>query len=463
MSLRLKLTLWYTGLLAILVIGFAVVHYYVVKWSITDEMKTQLTRRASDLSTTIEWKKDTIFIKNTFPWEQLEYKLYSEYAFMVQILDSNGIVLNRSVNLTANNKTIPIDLTQIPSGTDYIAEIEIEKNPFYTLYHPYFQNNQFKGWIQVGAFESRITSFLQMLQTWLIFSVPFGLLMSVLFGYYLSKKALAPIDNILKITDQIDSSHLNIRVPSYENETIEIKKLSSTLNSLLDRLAQSFANISDFTSDASHELLTPLTAMMGNIDVTLRRIRSSQDYEETLSKMRKDCQRMVETVRSLLFLARSEPPYELKSELVEIDNAVQEEIDNLIPLVYSNNLNISFNPYPVQANVNLNLFRQLIQNLISNAIKYSNSGGNISVSISKNETTFQVIISDQGCGIPKDSIPRLFDRFYRVDGSRQRKTGGTGLGLAIVKRIVDLHKGKIEISSEENVGTQVKVTLSLNV
>lgn len=464
MSLRLKLTLWYTALLALLVVGFAVVHYYVVKYSVIDEMRSQLSSRANDLSTSLTWTSDKFNIKNTFQWDQLEYNLYSDYAVMIQVIDAQGRILTRSGNLTKSDRYLPIEFVQNNSISDYIVETEVDRSPFYTLYHPFEYKGKLMGWIQVGAFESRITSFLEMLKKWMLYSVPFGLLMSVVFGYYLSKKALAPIDSILIITDQIDSSHLNIRVPEYPDETIEIKKLSSTLNSLLDRLAQSFARISDFTSDASHELLTPLTAMMGNIDVTLRRPRNAQEYEETLAKMRKDCQRMVETVRSLLFLARSEPPYELKPELLEIDQVIQEEVDNLVPLVFQNSLTIEYEPsIRIAAMVNQSLFRQLVINVLSNAIKYSNPGGHISVRIDKQEHQFSFSIKDQGCGIPKDSIPRLFDRFYRVDGSRQRKTGGTGLGLAIVKRIVDLHKGNIQITSEENIGTEVTVYLPLNV
>lgn len=460
MSLRLKLTLWYTALLAILVIGFAVVHYYVVKYSVTNEMQSQLSSRANDLATSVAWNSKKFNITNSFQWSQLEYKIYSDYSIMIQIIDAQANVLARSENLIQADKFLPKEFIQNNTLSNYIIESEFDKSPFYTLYHPYVDNGKLLGWIQVGAFESRITSFLEMLKQWMLYSVPLGLLMSVVFGYYLSKKALAPIDSILVITDQIDSSHLNIRVPEFKNETIEVKKLASTLNSLLNRLALSFSRMSDLTSDASHELLTPLTAMMGNIDVTLRRQRPVEEYEEALAKIRKDCNRMVETIRSLLFLARSEPPYELKLEVLTIDQVIQEEIDNLIPLIAQNSLTIEYYPaVSFQAAVNQSLFRQLVINILSNSIKYSNPGGNITVSIDKSETEFQIKVKDQGCGIPKESIPRLFDRFYRVDGSRQRKTGGTGLGLAIVKRIIDLHQGTIQFESDVNIGTEVTISI----
>lgn len=461
MSLRLKLTLWYTFLLAVLVIGFAVVHYYVVKWAVTDEMQSQLSQKAEEFSESLAWNPDGFSVKNTFPWQQLEFNVLSDYAVMVQVVDYRGKILTQSGNLSRTSEAIEVKTDQASTTTETIIETKYQGQPYYILYHPYKDGGAFLGWIQVGAFEKRITNFLTWLQNWMLYSVPFGLIMSVVLGYYLARKALAPIDSILALAAQIDSPNMDVRFPDYKNETIEVQQLASTLNGLLDRLRNSFTRISDFTSDASHELLTPLTAMIGNIDVTTRRPRTPAEYEETLRKMRKESQRMVDTVKSLLFLARSEPPYgSLQRRKMDIGVMIQEEVDNLAPLIYANNLTISYKTAPIEAFINESLFRQLIQNLLTNAIKYSHSGGSIQVYTEMQGTEFSVIrIVDQGIGIPKEAISRLFDRFYRVDNSRQRSTGGSGLGLTISKRIVDLHQGTIKIVSEENVGTEVVISI----
>lgn len=461
MSLRLKLTLWYTFLLAVLVIGFAVVHYYVVKWAVTDEMQSQLSQKAEEFSESLSWNSGGFSVKNNFPWQQLEFNVLSDYAVMVQVVDYQGKVLHQSGNLSRSAESIEVKTDNASTTTETIIETKYQGQPYYILYRPFKDGGAFLGWIQIGAFEKRITNFLTWLQNWMLYSVPFGLLMSVILGYYLARKALAPIDAILALAAQINSPSMDVRFPDYKNETIEVQQLASTLNGLLDRLRNSFTRISDFTSDASHELLTPLTAMIGNIDVTTRRPRTQAEYEETLRKMRKESQRMVDTVKSLLFLARSEPPYgSLQRRKMDIGVMIQEEVDNLAPLIYANNLTISYKTETIEAYINDSLFRQLIQNLLTNAIKYSHPGGSIQVYTEMSGNDFSVIrIIDQGIGIPKEAISRLFDRFYRVDNSRQRSTGGSGLGLTISKRIVDLHQGTIKIISEENVGTEVIISI----
>lgn len=461
MSLRLKLTLWYTFLLGVLVIGFAVVHYYVVKWAVTEEMKSQLSQKAGEFAESLTWKSSGFEVRNSFPWQQLEFNVMSDYAVMVQVVDYQGKILHQSGNLNKTQTTLEAPVSTVITTLETITETKFNGEPYYILYHPVKDGGAFLGWIQVGAFEKRITSFLSWLQNWMLYSVPFGLILSALIGYYLARKMLAPIDSILATAARIHSPQMDVRFPDYEKEAVEIQQLATTLNELLDRLRESFIRISDFTSDASHELLTPLTAMIGNIDVTLRRQRTAEEYDETLKKMRRESQRMVDTVKSLLFLARSEPPYgSLQRRTTNIGVMIQEEVDNLAPLIYSHNLTISYKTEPIEAFVNESLFRQLVQNLLTNAIKYSHAGGKIEVYTESKDRHFSVIrIVDQGIGIPKEAIGRLFDRFYRVDSSRQRSTGGSGLGLTISKRIVDLHQGTIRILSEENVGTEVIITL----
>ncbi|NUQ82533.1 MAG: hypothetical protein HUU10_13045 [Bacteroidetes bacterium] len=460
MSLRLKLTLLYTTLLAILVVGFAVVHYYVVRWAITDEMNTQLSVKAGEFAQTLNWTQSQPSITNDFLWNQLEYNTVSDFSLMVQVIDFKGAVLMRSGNLVQTGQSLPVETDGASTFRQHIDIITYDGQPFYLLYLPYQSEGAFRGWIQIGAFEKRITSFLSWLKNWMIYSVPFGLLMSVLIGFYLTRQALRPIDQILKVAEQIQTPQAGLRFPVLEKEAVEIRMISETLNNLLDRLSDSFRKISDFTADASHELLTPLTAMIGNTDVILRRQRTVAEYEETLRKLRSESQRLMDTVKSLLFLARSEPPYgNLQRKLVDLGPIIQEEIDNLAPQIYSSNLTVSYQTSPIEAFVNDHLFRQLIQNLISNAVKYSNPGGTIQVFTEADQNWSVIRIIDQGIGIPKEAINRVFDRFYRVDNSRQRATGGSGLGLSIVKRIVDLHNGTIRINSEEQVGTEVIIRL----
>lgn len=460
MTLRFKLTLWYTLLLAILVIGFATVHYFFVKWSITEEVKSQLTNKGSEISKSISWTPAQFLISNSVVWQQLEYNAISDYSVMAQIIDWQGNIIHQSGNLAQNELVLPFHNGKSPLNQELVIESTFQDKPFYTFYKPFYQGGAFLGWVQIGMFEARITSFLQLLRTWLVFSVPFGLLVSIFFGYYLGKKALAPIESILATTAKINSSNLDIRVPSYSDQSVEIQEIATTLNSLLDRLSESFKRILDFTSDASHELLTPLTAMIGNIDVTLRRKRTEEEYDATLKKIRSESNRMMETVKSLLFIARSEPPYnKLERELTDVSSLIQEEIDNLAPMAANAHVTILYEPDPISATINAALFRQLVQNLLTNGIKYSNPNGKINVEIKSLPNDIVLSIQDEGCGIPSDAIPKLFDRFYRVDNSRQRQTGGSGLGLTIVKRIVDLHNGKVDIQSEVNKGTIFTISI----
>jgi len=277
----------------------------------------------------------------------------------------------------------------------------------------------------------------------------------------------------------ITSQNLNQRInpPKVRDE---ISRLIETFNEMISRLDQSFRQMKQFSSDASHELKTPLTILKGEIEVMLRRERTSNEYQQTLTSNLEEINRMSQIVEDLLTLSKADTgEIKLNKEkinLIEVLNGVIAQMDRM---ARSKNLHLSASNH----HEDIHLFadalrlRELFINLIENGIKYTEEGGSIRVIIEKEflppvtdqsdraererRESVKIIVSDTGIGIAKEDQERIFDRFFRVDKARSREQGGSGLGLSICKWIVEAHQGEIEVESELGKGSSFTVRLPL--
>ena len=243
----------------------------------------------------------------------------------------------------------------------------------------------------------------------------------------------------------------------------ELKTLTQIINQMLDRLENSFENQTKFVSDASHELRTPLAIIKGYAEIIKKRRFSDEEiFEESIDSIINETENMKNLVQKLLFLAKGEiTKINTNFQIIEMKEFVQQIHTDTEVSSKSHKFYLEKNEeYKVEADVTL--LQQAIRALIENAIKYSEENTNIYIeSIIKDGKKGIVSIRDEGVGISEEDTKRIFDRFYRVDDSRTKATGGTGLGLAIVKRIVEIHKGEIEILSELGKGTKISIILPL--
>ena len=280
-------------------------------------------------------------------------------------------------------------------------------------------------------------------------------------GWWASKRAIEPIERMSRTAQRVSGNSLSERIELSGFDS-ELEGLGTSLNTMLDRLGQSFEQQRQFTADASHEFRTPLSIILASSELALAKPRTVEEYREHLIKCQRAALRMQELGDSMLTLARLDANPTLETQSFDMAHLLEEAIDAIRPLLDSNSLRLESDLKPCQVEGNRSMLRQAIDNLLSNAIKYNNPNGRISVRCQPVVQTIEVEISDTGIGIPEASIPKLFDRFYRVEESRSRVAGGTGLGLSIVEQIILRHGGIIKVKSTVGKGSTFSIVLPMN-
>ena len=290
------------------------------------------------------------------------------------------------------------------------------------------------------------------------------LMTSVLFplvGYRIARHGIRPVEEIAATARRITSTNLRERIRA-EGYPSELASLAGTFNEMLDRLEESFERISRFSADIAHDLRTPVNNIRGEAEVALARARTADEYRDVLESSLEEAVRLSELIGDLLFLARAESPLtELHRETVnvrELLNTVHDYYD-----ASATDAKISFvvkdGAEPLDAELDRSLILRAVSNLVSNAIAHTPPGGSVMLAATNQNAAIRIEVSDTGAGIPAEALPRVFDRFFRVDSSRSKTSGGTGLGLAIVQSILTLHGGRAEITSQLGHGTRVSLLL----
>jgi len=289
---------------------------------------------------------------------------------------------------------------------------------------------------------------------------PVGIVLSIGCGYLATRSSLKIIKTITKTANRISSKNLSERiiVPS---EKDEISELVVTLNSMIDRLEKSFTMVQQFSQDAAHEIRTPLTIVRGEIEELLKDERCPEYISNILDNVLEEIQYLTSTSNKLLLIHGFDTD-KIKYHFTSVNlNKILEEIfQDAEVLSTEKKLNIKLDIKDlIQVQGNEELLVRLFWNIIDNAIKYNKKNGSVVITLERKENNAVVCIRDTGIGIPEEEIPRIFDRFYRVDKSRSRELGGSGLGLSICKWIVELHKGEIKVESQLSIGSKFTVFL----
>lgn len=287
---------------------------------------------------------------------------------------------------------------------------------------------------------------------------------ALLMGSWIARRALEPVDQIITEVREISdgrSLHRRLAEPMVKDE---LGRLAETLNQMMTRLERSFAALRRFTADASHELKTPLTVLRAGVERVITTPHLPQDTLATLEETLQEINRMTELVDALLTLARADEGIAaLHREPVDLRAIVEEarETGDLLAEEAGVTMAVTTPPEPVIVPVDASRIRQLLLNLMTNAVKYTPSGGSVRLELGQTDGQVTLTVADTGIGIAAGDLPHIFDRFWRVDSARTR-TGerpGAGLGLAICKWIAEAHGGRIEVVSRPGRGTTFTVTL----
>ena len=315
--------------------------------------------------------------------------------------------------------------------------------------------------IEIAIDVSQQEAFLAHYRRWFLATLLGSFAIFPLIGYQVARHGIRPVEQIANTARHISSTNLHERILP-EGYPFEMASLADTFNKMLDRLEDSFERISRFSADIAHDLRTPVNNIRGEAEVALARARTVDEYRDVLGSCLEEAVRLSDLIGDLLFLAGAENPLtHLHRERVNVAEMLDGVRDYYEASAEDSGISLTTaaGAEPVIAELDRALMQRAVGNLVSNAVAHTPSGGSIMLA-TRLETgveasTVKIEVSDTGGGIPPEALPKVFDRFYRVDTSRSQASGGTGLGLAIVQSIMLLHGGKAEITSQVGQGTRV--------
>jgi signal transduction histidine kinase len=328
------------------------------------------------------------------------------------------------------------------------------------IYGIYYQDNQGNFVIIASAINRTGIQDLRQLQKILLTGFLISLIVVFFAGRYFTKLTLKPISDIAQQANKISETNLHLRLNEW-NRKDELAQLSITINGMLQRLESAFELQKNFVANASHELRTPLTSIIGNIDVTLSKSRSAEEYRSVLISVMEEADKLHKVTDGLLSLAQSNLDFSnLKKEEIRVDEMLMDIKDQMHIKRPNSNLEIIFPEMPEKPSSltiegDKNLLQAALLNIVDNACKFSDNKA-VTASLIINERDILIKVEDNGIGINKDELPHITETFYRADNARVYS--GYGIGLALADKIIKLHEGKLTIFSELNKGTQVSIT-----
>ena len=407
-SVRIRLMLWYAGVLALSLVAFALVIYYAAAKGFHDRQDESLRSTAQTVASayveeigeahSLTKAAEIVLVELTFP---------NRY---VQIIDSNGHSIASSKNLSGTHLTIPPGTVGFVTVDDTrVAVVPVSSDP--TL-----------GFAAVAEPLSVLEEGLGQLRRDFFAGVPLVLVLASLGGYILARKSLEPIASMVNEQQR-------------------------------------------FIADASHELRTPLAVLRGETEVALGRTRTVEEYQESLTLIQEEAERLSRIVEDLFILARQpiQSPTALVKEPVSLTDVVKDcaRAAQVLASRKGVRLKLENDSTSIALNADEELIKRMILNLLDNAVKYTPEGGEISLALEKHNGSAEIVVRDTGIGLSQTDQQRVFDRFYRVDKARSRALGGAGLGLSIARSIVEAHGGNITIDSTPRHGSTFTVSLPL--
>ncbi len=296
---------------------------------------------------------------------------------------------------------------------------------------------------------------------WLVVVVSVVLCSAV--GYAIARRGIRPIERVTTTARRVRSSTLHERIDTTDLPT-ELRALAATFNEMLDRLEESFEQISQFSADVAHELRTPISNLRGELEVALGKNRPADEYRDVLGSALEECVRISRVIQSLLFLARAETAAaDAHHDTIQVRQEIEAVLD-FYEAAAAAEAGVALHvegTVDFTASFDRTLFQQAAGNLVANAIAHTPSGGRVTIRPSSSDGLLRIEVADTGCGIPSEHLPHVFDRFYRADRARSGSGGNLGLGLAMVRSIATLHGGRVAISSQVGQGTRVTLEAPL--
>jgi heavy metal sensor kinase len=462
LSIRTRLTLWYTAILMAIVVTISGLSYSLLRWSLIQDLDTSLLAVGQVVLDTGYAGSGPAL--GAGPESALRDILGPEfYDKFFQLVDPEGRPGARSTHL--RDEALPLSVearrNAARGGRTFETVRLAAGGPVRLLTLPVSRGGQLVQLVQVGMSFERVERALTRYLETLLVLVPLGLGLAAAGGAVIARTALGPVDAMSRTARRISGEDLSRRIP-LQGTGDELDHLAETLNAMLARLEEAFAQMRRFAADAAHELRTPLTALKGGLEVALRTERSGEVYRRVLVSSLEDVERLVRLAEDMLLLSRLSVPAPAPRERVELEPLLAEVASIAGRLADARGLAVRVKESaPATVLGDASALRRAVLKLVENGVRYTPPGGRVELSLRAGDGWASITVSDTGVGMDPADLERVFEPFVRLDVARARDTGGAGLGLAIARSVVAIHGGTIAAESAPGAGSTFTIRLPL--
>jgi signal transduction histidine kinase len=419
-----------------------------------DEVMNSLLARANTHSAVLE---------NNFNSSTLEHVaiMESESEFAVIITDANG-------NIIINSDPVEKEMFEVIDHTDYknipnigkVVEQRWSERQYIAVDSPITIDGEHQGHVFMFANTNIVKNMLNHLSDQFVIVGLITIVLTIFTVFILSRFITLPLMKMKEATEQLSKG--NNKVELHKERKDELGELAASIMKLSSDLERLKNDRNEFLASISHELRTPLTYIKGYADIISKQDITDEERKEYLDIIREETEHLTILVKNLFDLARmDENKFVINRKNVNFRQLIQTIEERVTPVLQEKNITLTVScPVNIIGNIDPARIQQVLLNILDNARKHTPEGKSISLEVTQNDREITITISDEGEGIPKEELPYIFERLYRVEKSRSRESGGTGLGLAIAKEIIESHEGMIEIESELGKGTRVIIQLA---
>jgi heavy metal sensor kinase len=462
-SLRFRITRWYAGMLAVSILLFGATAYFGLQSYLKLTLRDSLRADARAIGERI--LEDAAARGVSFVVGEInEGYAPSSNGLFIRVTRGDGFLMYRSGEPTSHefNPASVAPAEQVLRASSQCEEARAGAKPLMVCAFPYTTHDGTHYLIEAGSTYSQIQQTMYGLGLIFLIGGPLIVLLAFAGGYVVMGRALAPVHAIIERTEQISWQEPNQRLPVFQTGD-ELDQLACALNRMLDRMERAFQHIRRFSADVSHELRTPLAIIRGELESIVGEHDSSPQVLDTLGSALEEAERLSRIVEQLLVLSRLDVGDEsVRDEIVDFGPLAKNTAEHMRLLCDEKQITIECDlGSGVFVRGSTSRLKQVVVNLLDNAIKYSKVGGRIGLLVAARDRVGVLEVRDDGVGIPARALPHVFERFYRADKARSRETGGAGLGLSIVQAIAKAHGGTVRLWSEEGAGTRVTFEIPL--
>jgi len=463
-SIVARMTAWYAGSALVLILAATGFLYWVLATSFDAEDRRTLANTVTDLRLLLRASGELRLPEAATPVPS--HSLRQPQEIWVRIVDAEGRTLLESPGMDGE---LPVAVfpppAQVEAGQDVNGEVATASGRLFQVLsaraladpgHP--DGRVLQVAMDRAAEELLLVHYRERL--WLVLVVSVVLCSAM--GYVIARRGMRPIERVTATARRVRSSTLHERIDTTDLPA-ELRALAATFNEMLDRLEESFEQISQFSADVAHELRTPISNLRGELEVALGKHRPADEYRDILGSALEECVRISRVIQSLLFLARAETgPANAHHDTIQVHQEIEAVLDFYEAAAADAGVTLHVEgKADLPASFDRTLFQQAVGNLVANAIAHTPPGGQVTIRSGSDGALLRIEVADTGRGIAPEHLPHVFDRFYRADRARSGSGGNLGLGLAMVRSIATLHGGRVAISSQVGQGTRVTLETPL--